>query len=155
MLPDLLVGRQGPRLRLLVGDAVLAGPQAVLVSNNPYGSDDVAGLGRRPRLDGGVLGVLAVTVHSAVEAAGLVGGRRRSKALSIRVAAETVVDADMPSVPVGIDGEAVVMPAPVHCTIRPRALRVRVPRHRPGVPPPRPELDWVRLRRLAFSTGRG
>ncbi len=155
MLPDLLVGRQGPHLRLLVGDTVLAGPQAVLVSNNPYGEDDVAGLGRRPRLDGGVLGVLAVTVHSAVDAAGLVGGRRRSKSLSLRVAAETVVDADMPSVPVGIDGEAVVMPAPVHCMIRPRALRVRVPRHRRGVPPPRPELDWARLRRLAFSTGRG
>ena len=56
--------------------------------------------------------------------------------------------------PVGIDGEAVILPTPVRCTIRPDALRVRVPRHRPGVPAPRPELDWTRLRRLALSTGR-
>jgi diacylglycerol kinase family enzyme len=154
MLPDLLVGQQGPRLRLLVGDAEVAGPQAVLVSNNPYGADDVAGLGRRPRLDGGVLGLLAVTVHNAVEAAGLVRGRRWSKSLTVRTAQEAVIDADVPTVPVGIDGEAIVMPAPVRCTIRPGALRVRVPRSRPGVRPPRPEVDWTRLRRLALSTGR-
>jgi hypothetical protein len=64
------------------------------------------------------------------------------------------VDADVPSLPVGIDGESVMLPTPVRCTIHPAALRVRVPRDRPGVPPPRPELDWVRLRRLALSTGR-
>ena len=46
------------------------------MSNNPYALDDVAGLGRRPRLDGGVLGVLAVTVRSAADAAGLMRGRR-------------------------------------------------------------------------------
>jgi len=154
MLPDLLLGRQGPQLRLRIGDAELTGPQAVLVSNNPYGSDDIAGLGRRPRLDGGTLGVLAVTVHSALDAAGLVRRGGRSKSLSVRTASETVIDADAPYVPVGIDGEAVTLPTPVRCTIRPDALRIRVPRHRPGVPAPRPELDWTRLRRLALSTGR-
>jgi diacylglycerol kinase family enzyme len=154
MLPDLLVGHQGPRLRLRVGDVEVAGPQAVLISNNPYGSDDVAGLGRRPRMDAGVLGVLAVTVNNAMEAAGLVRGRRWSRSLTISTAEEAVIDADTPSVPVGIDGEAVVVPTPVRCTIRAGALRVRVPRGRPGVPAPRPELDWSRLRRLALSTGR-
>lgn len=153
LLPDLLVGHQGPRLRLRAGDLDLAGPQAVLVSNNPYGSDDLAGLGRRPRLDGGVLGVLAVTVHGAVAAAGLVGGRRWSKAVATRATTEVVVEADVPAVPVGIDGEAIMMQTPVRCTIRPGALRVRVPRQRPGVPPPPPELDWTRLRRLALATG--
>ncbi|BFU43227.1 diacylglycerol/lipid kinase family protein [Krasilnikovia sp. MM14-A1004] len=155
LLPDLLAGQQGPRLRVRAGDAELSGPQAVLVSNNPYGSDDLAGLGRRPRVDGGVLGVLAVTVHGAVEAAGFAQGLRRAKALTVLTAAEAVVDADEPTVPVGIDGEAITMPTPVRCTIRPGALRVRVPRHRPGVPPPRPELDWTRLRRLALSAGGG
>jgi diacylglycerol kinase family enzyme len=153
LLPDLLVGHQGPRLRLRAADLDLAGPQAVLVSNNPYGSDDLAGLGRRPRLDGGVLGVLAVTVHGAVAAAGLVGGRRWSKAVATRATTEVVVEADVPAVPVGIDGEAIMMQTPVRCTIRPGALRVRVPRQRPGVPPPPPELDWTRLRRLALATG--
>jgi diacylglycerol kinase family enzyme len=105
-------------------------------------------------MDGGVLGVLAVTVRSAVDAAGLIRGRRWSKVVTVTTATETVIDADGPDVPVGIDGEAITMPTPVRCTIRPGALRVRVPRQRPGVPPPRPEVDWTRLRRLALSTGR-
>ena len=154
MLPDLLVQQGASGLRLRAGDVTLSGPQAVLVSNNPYGSDDLAGLGRRFRLDGGALGVLAVTVRGAVDAAGLVRGLRWSKAVTVTTATEAVIDADAPEVPVGIDGEAVSMPTPVRCTIRPGALRVRVPRHRPGVPPPRPEVDWTRLRRLALSSGR-
>jgi len=154
LLPDLLAGQQGPRLRLIVGDAAVAGPQAVLISNNPYGADDLAGLGRRPRLDDGVLGVLAVTVRNSIEAAGLVRGRGRSKSLTVCTAPDAVIDADTPTVPVGIDGEAVTLATPVRCTIRPGALRVRVPRHRPGVPAPKPELDWARLRQLALSTGR-
>jgi diacylglycerol kinase family enzyme len=154
MLPDLLVQQGASGLRLRAGDVTLSGPQAVLVSNNPYGSDDLAGLGRRFRLDGGALGVLAVTVRGAVDAAGLVRGLRWSKAVTVTTAPEAVIDADTPEVPVGIDGEAISMPTPVRCTIRPGALRVRVPRHRPGVPPPRPEVDWTRLRRLALSSGR-
>jgi len=153
LLPDLLAGDR-PRLRLTLGDAAVPGAQAVLISNNPYVADDLAGLGRRPRLDAGVLGVLAVTVHTAIEAAALLRGRGRSKSLTLRTAPDAVIDADTPSVPVGIDGEAVTLPTPVHCAIRPGALRVRVPRHRPGVPAPKPELDWARLRQLALSTGR-
>jgi diacylglycerol kinase family enzyme len=156
MLPDLLAGHHGPRLRLRVGDTVRTAPQAVLISNNPYGSGDIAGLGRRCRLDGGLLGVLAVTVRNAADAAGLVYGRRRwSRSLTVLTAPEAVVEADVPMIPVGIDGEAVTVPTPVRCTIHPAALRVRVPRHRPGVPPPPPEMDWTRLRQLALSTGRG
>jgi diacylglycerol kinase family enzyme len=153
MLPDLLVQQGASGLRLRAGDVTLNGPQAVLVSNNPYGSDDLAGLGRRFRLDGGALGVLAVTVRGAVDAAGLVRGLRWSKAVTVTTVPEAVIDADTPEVPVGVDGEAISMPTPVRCTIRPGALRVRVPRHRPGVPPPRPEVDWTRLRRLALSSG--
>ncbi|MER5996895.1 diacylglycerol kinase, partial [Streptomyces viridosporus] len=35
----------------------------------------------------------------------------------------------------GIDGEAVRLPLPVVCAIRPGALRVLLPKARPGVPP--------------------
>lgn len=42
-----------------------------------------------------------------------------------------------------------MMPTPVHCAIQPRALRVRVPRDRPGVRPAKPALDWQTLRQLA------
>ena len=59
------------------------------------------------------------------------------------------MDADAPEIPVGIDGETIMMPTPVRCTIRPRALRVIVPKERPGVPAPKPALDWPRLRQLA------
>jgi diacylglycerol kinase family enzyme len=151
LLPGLLTGPRAAMLRVLVDGTVLTGAQAVLVSNNPYGSSDLAGLGRRPRLDGGVLGVLAVTVRNAAEAAGLVRGRRQSGAVFLRTATKVVITADTPSLPVGVDGEAVTMPTPVRCAIRPGALRVRVPRHRPGVPSHRPELDWARLRGLALS----
>ena len=49
-------------------------------------------------------------------------------------AREVIIDADQPQIPVGIDGESVLMPTPVRCTIVPLALRVQVPRDRPGVP---------------------
>jgi hypothetical protein len=38
-------------------------------------------------------------------------------------AGEVVVDADSFSVPVGIDGEALSLPTPVRCRVRPKALR--------------------------------
>jgi diacylglycerol kinase family enzyme len=153
MLPDLLVGHRGPRLRVQMGELVVAGPQAVLVSNNPYAAGDLAGLGYRDRLDTGTLGVLAVTVSGAADAARLLTGRR-SKVLTVAATRDVTVEADAPTIPVGIDGEAILVPTPVRCTIRPAALRVRVPRHRPALRTPRPELNWTRLRRYALSTGR-
>jgi hypothetical protein len=64
---------------------------------------------------------------------------------------EVVVDADAPEIPVGIDGETVMMPTPVRCTIRPKALRVRVPRHRPGVltAAAEPRVNWSALAKVA------
>ena len=45
MLPDLLTGHQGAHLVVRVnGQVILDGPQAVLVSNNPYQTSDIAGL---------------------------------------------------------------------------------------------------------------
>ena len=41
----------------------------MLVSNNVYGTGDIAGLGRRARMDRGTLGVFGVTVASAAQAA--------------------------------------------------------------------------------------
>jgi len=152
MLPDLLVRRQGSELRLRTGKVVVSGPQAVLISNNPYGSGDIAGLGRRDRIDTGLLGVLAVTVSGAGDAARLLRGRR-SGVVTLINSPEATIEADTPEIAVGIDGEAVFMSTPVRCAIRPGALRVRVPRNRPGVRLTRPELDWTRLGHLARSTG--
>ena len=152
MLPDLLSGHQGAHLVVRVdGHVVLDGPQAVLVSNNPYETGDIAGLGRRARLDQGVLGVVGVKIETAAQAAGLLRSAQRSRSVTVVTAREVVIDADQPQIPVGIDGESVLMPTPVHCTIRPLSLRVRVPRDRPGVPEPRPPIDWARLRRQALT----
>jgi hypothetical protein len=83
----------------------------------------------------------------------------RGPGLITLTAGQVVVDADAPEIPVGIDGETVLMPTPVRCTSRPKALRVRVPKDRPGVRPPRPDLDWTTLRQLAsfraLPTGAG
>jgi diacylglycerol kinase family enzyme len=156
-LPGLLVGQTGPRLVAKAENVTVEGPQAVLVSNNQYGMGDIAGLGRRARLDRGTLGMFAVTVSSAAQAAGLLGGRR-SRGLTSMVGHEVVVDADASQIPVGVDGEALQLDTPVRCTLRPAALRVRVPRDRPGVPDPKPIMDWKRLRQIALTvpgTGRG
>jgi len=154
MLPDMLTGHQGAHLVVRAdGRVILEGPQAVLVSNNPYETGDIAGLDRRARLDQGVLGVIGIKVDNAAQAAGLLNPAARSHELTALTAHEVIIDSSEPQIPVGIDGESVLMPTPVRCTIRPLALRVQVPRNRPGVPVPRPRLDWARLRRLAFTSG--
>ena len=156
-LPGLLAGKQGPRLVAKAENVTVEGPQAVLVSNNQYGMGDIAGLGRRARLDRGNLGMFAVTVNSAAQAAGLLSGRR-SRGLTSVAAREVVVDADATQIPVGVDGEALLLDTPVRCTVRPGALRVRVPRDRPGVPEAKPILDWKRIWQMALTvpgTGRG
>jgi diacylglycerol kinase family enzyme len=149
MLPDQLAGHRGARLSVRAGEVTIVGPQAVLVSNDPYGSTDLAGLGRRSRLDRRVLGVVAVSVANARQAVGLLR-RNHQRGLIRLTAADVVVDADAAEIPVGIDGEAILMPTPVRCTTVPQALRVRVPKNRPGVPPAKPAIDWIRIRRLAM-----
>jgi diacylglycerol kinase family enzyme len=152
MLPGLLTGEDGPRLTVRVdGQVVLDGPQAVLVSNNPYETGDIAGLGRRARLDTGLLGVVGVHVQGAAQAAALLRRAGRRGRLTALTAREVIIESDRPQIPVGIDGEAVMLRVPVRCTIAPLALRVRVPAHRPGVPPARPPLDWARLGRRALG----
>jgi diacylglycerol kinase family enzyme len=150
-LPALLTHQQGPRLVVRVDDAsTIEAPTALLVSNNPYGMSDVAGLGRRYHMDQGELGVISVTVDSAAHAARLLTGTR-SKGLRAFTAREIVVDAEADEIPVGIDGEAVRLRTPVVCRIRPRALRVRVPIDRPGPLPDPPSMHPSAVIRLALG----
>jgi diacylglycerol kinase family enzyme len=148
LLPDLLQGHRGARLAGQADGTKIDAPQALLVANNPYGTGDIAGLSRRVRLDRGTLGVVGVQASSARRAVGLLRGTRAA-GLTVLTAANVVITADAPLIPAGIDGEAVAMPTPVLCSIRPGALRVRVPRRRPGVTQPKPPMNWVRLRQLA------
>jgi diacylglycerol kinase family enzyme len=148
LLPDLLQGQRGVRLSARADDTEIRSPQALLVANNPYGTGDIAGLSRRARLDAGVLGVIGVKVRNVQQAIDLLRGRR---AVGVRVLSTKKIEitADAPQIPVGVDGEALSMSTPVVCTISPGALRVWVPRDRPGVAPPKPPLNWARLWHLA------
>ena len=151
MMPGLLSGPSAPRLRMLADGTRAEGLQALLVSNNPYlRAVDASRPGRRERLDSGRLGVLGVRVEGAVRAAGMARGPRAAGLLRL-TAGEVVVEADTPAVPAGVDGEHVLLPAPVVCRIAPGALRVRVPRdavrtRRGGGAP-----DWLRVARLALG----
>ena len=148
LLPDLLQGQRGVRLSARADDTEIRSPQALLVANNPYGTGDIAGLSRRARLDAGVLGVIGVKVRNVQQAIDLLRGRR---AVGVRVLSTKKIEvtADAPQIPVGVDGEALSMSTPVVCTISPGALRVWVPRDRPGVVPPKPPINWARLWHLA------
>ena len=147
-LPDLLCGKRGAHLVADADGLVVDAPQALLVSNNPYEASDLAGMGRRARLDRGTLGVIAVRVDTARQAVGLLHGAHR-KGLVRAEAHDVMVGSGDAAVPVGIDGETVRLSTPVRCTVRPGALRVRLPRERPGVRPPRGRLDWASLWALA------
>jgi diacylglycerol kinase family enzyme len=146
-LPDLLVGHAGARLSAEAGPVRIDSPQAVLVSNNPYGTGDLTGLGRRARLDLGTLGLVGVRVDNARQAAGLLRGAGSGQ-VTVTAATDVTVAANAPTIPVGVDGEALTLTSPVRCSIRPGVLRVRVPRDRPGRTP-RPTLDWRRVHDLA------
>jgi diacylglycerol kinase family enzyme len=152
-LPELLQGQRGTPFSAVADGEPVDAPQALLVASNPYETGDIAGLGRRARLDRGELGVVAVRVGSAGQAVDLLRGRR-SAGVRVLTARAVVVTSGSERIPAGIDGEAVWLPTPVQCAIRPGALRVRVPRDRPGVPPPKPAISLPRLWHLASGQRR-
>ncbi|HEY2204487.1 MAG TPA: diacylglycerol kinase family protein [Pseudonocardia sp.] len=113
---------------------VHASAATILVSNNPYRLGHAVGSGTRPRIDAGRLGIAVVPARSG-DGTGHGAGQRGPRAtLRQWSTAEFEVDSARP-VPLGIDGEAVVLDPPVRFRIRPRTLRVRIsPRH-PGASP--------------------
>lgn len=152
-LPGLLTGEDAPRLRARADGTRFEGLQALLVSNNPYGrAVDAAHPGRRERLDSGLLGVVCVRVDNTAQAARLVHGTH-SGGLTRLSAGSVVVEAGTGTLPVGIDGEHVVLPSPVVCRSAPGALRVRVPRRRAGTAgvAAGARADWPRVTRLALG----
>jgi diacylglycerol kinase family enzyme len=101
---------------------------ALLVSNNVYRLGAAIGSGTRPHLDEGVLGLAA--------AADGAGGTGAPAGLSLRQwrRRSFTIDADRP-VPVGIDGEAVVLAPPLEFASMPGALAVRIAPGHPGASP--------------------
>ncbi len=91
-------------------------PAVVLVSNNPYAFDPPSQPGTRPTLDSGQLGVLVLDPPRRGQSPG-----HTWTATQLELTAPAPVHA-------GIDGEAVDLTPPLRFAIRPRALRVRLPR---------------------------
>jgi diacylglycerol kinase family enzyme len=153
-LPEVL-GPEGAGLDLRwtgPGGSEHSSGAAILVSNNRYRLGKAVGSGTRPRVDDGLLGI---TITSAPT------GRGESRRLPQRPWREWLtphfeVDADG-AVAAGVDGEALVLRAPLRFSIRPGVLRVRIARAHPGASPstalPESVLDTLRAL-LAIAAGR-
>jgi diacylglycerol kinase family enzyme len=122
----------------------------LLVAANRYELDGV-----RERLDGGLLQVSALRARTGAALAGLAttalarGGRpRRGGGWAQWTTTSLRVDAAVPELPAGVDGEAAVLATPLEFRLLPLALRVLVP---PALGPwtPRVRLQrWTTVRDL-------
>jgi diacylglycerol kinase family enzyme len=133
MLPDLLgPDAEAIDLEFTVPDGTdCDDAPLVLVSNNPYELTHLSGAGTRERIDTGLLGIVAARVRGAdvskLVALELAGQAGRYPGLLAWSAREFEVRSGGP-VEVGLDGEALMLEAPLHFASLPRALRVRLPR---------------------------
>ena len=117
----------------------------ILVSNNTYRLGRPVGSGTRPRIDGGELGV------AVLNTADRAGSRWQQWSASA-----FEVTSSQP-VPIGVDGEALVLDPPLRFVSRPGALRVRLAPQHPGASPSAGLPDGLSdlLRRLlAVAAGR-
>ncbi|MET0788979.1 MAG: diacylglycerol kinase family protein [Cellulomonas sp.] len=137
---ELLPGLVGPSaapldLRYALPDGERAtSAQVLLVSNNPYDLSAPRHGSGRPRLDGGLLGVVSVRAPGRAEADQLAaldaaGQSRRFSGWHEWTTVELDVTSGQP-VALGVDGEAVTLEAPLHFVTRPAALVVRIARKR-------------------------
>ena len=113
MLPELLSGERGPRLGMDRRRRDDRGAEGPVGQQQPLRTGGSGRTGRRARLDTGTLGVIAVTVDRGP-------GRRATprpprKRHSALARTPGRLDADADQIPVGIDGEAVMMTTPVRC----------------------------------------
>jgi diacylglycerol kinase family enzyme len=123
----------------------------LLVASNCYELDGV-----RERLDAGVLQVSALRARTGAALAKLAtravagGGRApSSRAWAQWTTRSLRVEALVPELPAGVDGEAIALPTPLEFQVLPQALRVLVP---PALGPPAPRVRlhrWATVRRLA------
>ena len=131
-VPDAL-GTDGPGARQLrwTGPDGVARDSAVviLVSNNAYRLGRAIGSGTRPRIDAGVLGI------AVMEAGGTEGGHDGHRPRWRQWSAPSFEVGSQGAVPAGVDGEALMLEAPLRFAIRAGALRVRLAPQHPGASP--------------------
>jgi diacylglycerol kinase family enzyme len=104
----------------------------VLVANNAYAIRDMSDLGQRERLDEGRLYTYVIEAVSRRALLGLLGravGGSLEGADGWRewAAEEFQLEASRDHLHAAIDGEPVILPAPLDFEVRPRGLRVLLP----------------------------
>ena len=124
MLPQLLGPGAAPMDLRFTGPDGTAHPtaQLVMVANNPYDFESLAGRGTRERVDGGVLGIVAVRVANAREFSALVTLEAASRPQRFAgwlgwTGTGFRIDSDEP-VEIGIDGEALTLGPRRSCSTR-------------------------------------
>jgi diacylglycerol kinase family enzyme len=110
----------------------------LLVSNNPYAMRTLAGPGSRPHLDSGVLGIVAFRADRPRDLSALAafhgrGAFQQRQGLRRWTAPTFRVDSSGP-VPIGLDGEALLLQPPLEFHTLPGVLRVRLPPTSRGAP---------------------
>jgi diacylglycerol kinase family enzyme len=145
VLPDMMKPSDRSNLEVDAGPTgTIRDPVVVQVANNRYaGPSDPTPFGSRPRLDAGELGIDVVAIraladHRRFVRAVRLGRPERSPALRAWTAPTLTVRSSSGVVPAGVDGEYVELRSPLLMSIRPGALRVRLPRSRPG-----PKARWL------------
>jgi diacylglycerol kinase family enzyme len=141
MLPDLLGPNAAPFDLQYLGPNGEKYPTAhlLLVSNNPYELDYLAGRGTRERMDLGTLGIASARIAGPRDAVTFValegaGKLRNFKGWLEWNTATFRVDSSAP-IEVGIDGEALLLDPPLIFESLPRALRVRLAKNATGLAP--------------------
>ncbi len=140
MLPDLL-GPDAAPLGLVVDgpEGPIAGAQVIQVSNNPYRLSSLSGFGSRPSLNSGALGVATLTINRPIDVNRLValeaaGHPERYEGWRQWTTRELEVRGPVP-LAAAADGEAGTWVRPLHFTIRPGALRIRIAPGQRGASP--------------------
>ncbi|MGZ8579248.1 MAG: diacylglycerol/lipid kinase family protein, partial [Actinomycetota bacterium] len=114
------------------------GAHLIQVSNGPYGKG-MSSVGKRPRLDTGLLGIAALIIPDDKAASALIraigtGHPEHYEGLAGWEATTFRVDSGS-AIAVGLDGETMELEPPLVFTTRPGALRLRRPEHAIGYSP--------------------
>jgi diacylglycerol kinase family enzyme len=136
--PGYIEGKQWVNATVDTPQGPVEFPQVVLVSNNPYHISTPRHVGRRFALDTGQLGGIVLKHPAGVSPPDLLPRLRElqrqghagspGEGVITWTAARITLQGTVSQLPAGIDGEAVLLDLPLVCEIRPRALRVLLPR---------------------------
>jgi diacylglycerol kinase family enzyme len=134
------------------------GAHVIQISNNPYGQT-ARGMGSRPRLDTGRLGIVSLVLGREGGAAAFMmalatGHPDRFKGFLTWSSPIFDVTSAEP-IELGLDGETMVMNPPLHFSMRPQPVRVRLPRHAIGYSPAARSIGWRESLRELWGVARG